>query len=78
VMAFAYTGLLGVYGAAIFTNRGSERTVLWALIAGFVTVLLLQPYLLGGTLGIKLGFAWQILIGTVVAFGVMMTKKGKN
>ena len=72
VMAFAYTGLLGVYGAAIFTTRGSERTVLWALVGGFVTVLLLQPYMLGGILGVKLGFAWQIVAGTIVAFGVMM------
>jgi len=73
VMAFAYTGLLGVYGAAIFTDRGSARTVPLALLGGFVTVLLLQPYVLGGVLGIKLGFAWQIVAGTVVAFGVMLS-----
>ncbi len=78
VMAFAYTGLLGVYGAAIFTYRGNARTVLWALIGGFVTVLLLQPYVLGGLLGIKLGFAWQIVVGTVVAFGVMMVGKSEE
>ncbi len=75
VMAFAYTGLLGVYGAAIFTQRGSAKTVPLALIGGFLTVLLLQPYVLGGMLGIKLGFAWQIVVGTAVAFGVMMTGK---
>jgi len=79
VMAFAYTGLLGVFGAAIFTNRGSETTVPLALLGGFITVLLLQPYVLGDTLGelldFKLGFAWQILIGTIVAFGIMMTGK---
>ena len=75
VMAFAYTGLLGVYGAAIFTDRGSARTVPLALLGGFVTVLLLQPYVLGGVLGIKLGFAWQIVAGTVVAFGVMIAGK---
>jgi len=78
VMAFAYTGLLGVYAAAIFTRRGNARTVLWALIGGFVTVLLLQPYVLGGVLGIKLGFAWQIVIGTLVAFGVMMVGKSEE
>ena len=61
VMAFAYTGLLGVFGAAIFTNRGNEKTVLYALIGGFMTVLLLQPYVLGAVLDFKLGFAWQIL-----------------
>jgi len=73
VMAFAYTGLLGVYGAAIFTKRGTAATVLFALIGGFITVLLLQPYILGAVFDFKLGFAWQILIGTAVAFGIMMT-----
>jgi len=76
VMAFAYTGLLGVFGAAIFTKRGNEKTVLYSLIGGFMTVLLLQPYVLGAILDFKLGFAWQILGGTMVAFGIMML--GKN
>jgi len=44
-----------------------------------MTVLLLQPYVLGdhlGTLlGFKVGFAWQILVGTAVAFGAMMMGK---
>ena len=64
VMAFAYTGLLGVYFSAIFTSRGSAKTVLWGLIGGFVTVLLLQPYIFG----ISLGFSWQIVLGTLVSF----------
>lgn len=82
VMAFAYTGLLGVYGAAIFTKRGNATTVPLALLGGFMTVLLLQPYVLGDSLGellgFKLGFAWQILAGTVVAFGIMMMGKSKT
>jgi len=76
VMAFAYSGLLGVYGAAIFTKRGSTATVPLALIGGFLTVLLLQPYVSGALFDFKLGFAWQILLGTVVAFGVMISVKG--
>jgi len=75
VMAFAYTGLLGVFGAAIFTKRGSAGTVPLALIGGFMTVLLLQPYILGAVFDFKLGFAWQILGGTLVAFGIMMMGK---
>lgn len=78
VMAFAYTGLLGVYGAAIFTKRGSALTVPLSLLGGFMTVLLLQPYVLGAVFDLKLGFAWQILIGTIVAFGIMMTKVENN
>lgn len=78
VMAFAYTGLLGVYGAAIFTKRGNATTVPMALIGGFLTVLLLQPYVLGETLGVTLGFAWQIFGGTLVAFGVMICGKSRE
>lgn len=68
VMSFAYTGLLGVYFAAIFTSRGNRTTVLMALVGGFVTVLALQPY----TFGITVGFAWQMLIGTAVSFFIML------
>ena len=78
VMAFAYTGLLGVFAAAIFTKRGNEKTVLFSLIGGFMTVLLLQPYILGAVLDFKLGFAWQILTGTIVAFGIMMLGKSED
>ncbi len=82
VMAFAYTGLLGIYAAAIFTQRGNATTVPLALAAGFMTVLGLQPYVLGDTLGawlgFTIGFAWQILAGTLVAFGVMMGGKGRK
>jgi len=71
VMAFAYASLLGVYGAGIFTNRGNETTVLWALIGGFVTVLLLQPYIFP----IKVDFSIQMIVGTIVSFGIMMMGK---
>jgi SSS family transporter len=71
VMAFAYTGLLGVYFSAIFTSRGNEKTVPYSLIGGFVTVLVLQPY----TFGISIGFSWQIVIGTIIAFIIMQSSK---
>ena len=69
IMAFAYTGLLGVFFSAIFTSRGSTKTVPFALVGGFLTVLFFQPY----TFGITIGFAWQITIGTLVAFAIMQT-----
>jgi Na+/proline symporter len=75
VMVFAYAGLLGVYGAALWTNRGDERSVRAALIAGFMTVLLLQPYITKSLFDLDVNFAMQIIIGTVVSFGVMMTRK---
>lgn len=71
IMAFAYTGLLGVYFSAIFTKRGSAKTVPFALAGGFLAVLALQPY----TFGISIGFSWQIVIGTLVAFFVMQVEK---
>ncbi len=67
VMAFAYTGLLGVYFSAIFTKRGNSTTVLLALVGGFLTVLALQPY----TFGLQLSFAVQMVSGTAVSFLVM-------
>ena len=73
VMAFAYTGLLGVYFAAIFTKRGSTTTVPLALAGGFFTVLALQPY----AFGISIGFSWQIVIGTLVSFLIMQLHKNQ-
>ncbi len=76
VMAFAYSGLLGVFFSAIFTKRGSSKTVGYALIGGFLTVLLLQPYILSIFIDLKIGFAWQIVTGTLVSFGIMMSAEG--
>jgi Na+/proline symporter len=74
VMSFAYSGLLGVFFSAIFTKRGTATLVPYSLAAGFFTVLALQPYIFG----IHIGFSWQLLIGTLVAFGVMQLKKEKK
>ena len=74
VMAFAYSGLLGVYFSAIFTKRGSQRSVLFGLIGGFMTVLLLQPYILSHITDFKLGFSWQLVIGTMVSFFIVQTQ----
>ncbi len=73
VMAFAYTGLLGVFFSAIFTKRGNAQTIIPALVGGFLTVLVLQPYVLGYLTTFKLGFAWQILLGTLVSFLIMQS-----
>ena len=67
VMVFAYAGLLGVYASALFTNRGNEKTVLYALVAGFVSVLAMQSYIFG----INIGFSYSLVIGSIVSFFVM-------
>jgi solute:Na+ symporter, SSS family len=79
VMAFAYSGLLGVYGVALFSTRGSSTSVIAAFVAGFVTVLAFQPFaidLLGLPLALKgVAFPWQLVLGTLVAAAVCAVGK---
>lgn len=77
VMVFAYSGLLGVYAVAVFTRRGATWSVIAALAAGFLTILLQQAYVvdsLGLPAGMKaLAFPFQLCIGTAVAFCVCLS-----
>ncbi len=79
VMVFAYSGLLGVYFTALFTNRGSSGSVIAALIAGFLVTLLGQGYiieLLSMPDGLKgYAFTWQLSIGTLISFTICMMGK---
>ena len=73
VMAFAYAPLLGVYAAAIFTTRGSEQSVPYALSGGFLMVLFSQPYVIGNIIdGFKMDFSVMMIAGTLVSFLIMM------
>lgn len=77
VMTFAYSGLLGVYFTAVFTTRGSSRSVIAALAAGFVAIALQQSYVVD-TLGLPaamkaLAFPWQLCVATLIAALVCMT-----
>jgi Na+/proline symporter len=78
VMVFAYAGLLGVFGVALFTDRGNETTVRVALIGGFLTVLLLQPAITKALWNFDINFSLQIIIGTIVSFGIMLMGKKEN
>lgn len=71
VMAYAYSGLLGVFASALFTKRGNAKLIPYALIVGFLTVISMQSY----TFGLNIGFAWQLVIGTILSFGVMQLGK---
>ena len=71
VMAFAYSGLLGVYFTAVFTKRGSSASVIAALAVGFLTILAFQGYVVD-SLGLPpvmktIAFPWQLCIGTIAA-----------
>lgn len=71
VMAFAYSGLLGVYGVALFTRRGNSASVIAAFVAGFLTVLAFQPFVIdavGLPLALKgVAFPWQLVLGSGIA-----------
>ncbi len=76
VMAFAYSGLLGVYATAIFTRRGSSRSVIAALLTGFLVILSFQGFMVDA-LGLPpamktIAFPWQLCIGTAIATCVCM------
>ena len=76
VMVFSYSGLLGVYFTALFTRRGSPRSVWLALLAGFLSTLFWQPYvqalLLPEHWQMNIGFTWQLCIGTLVSSTVCL------
>jgi len=79
VMVFSYSGLLGVYFTVIFTKRGSPRSVMLALVIGFLITLVQQSYIVD-VLGLpqswkQLAFSWQLCIGTSCAFLVCLLGK---
>ncbi|MBR1705565.1 MAG: sodium:solute symporter [Bacteroidales bacterium] len=84
VMCFSYAGMLGVFIVALYTRRGSTASVIAALVAGLLTVLLLQPYiltplsqaLLGRTLFIA--WPWWCPIGATVSILVCLAGKPKQ
>ncbi|PLK26484.1 sodium:solute symporter [Novosphingobium sp. TH158] len=81
VMSFAYSGLLGVYGVALFTQRGNSASVIAAFLAGFLTVLAFQPYVIDSLslpAAMKaIAFPWQLCAGTLVAAAVCAMGKAK-
>jgi Na+/proline symporter len=76
VMSFSYAGMLGVFLCAVLTKRGNVKSVIAALIVGFLIVLILQPYILGNwteaTMGTPIAIAWPwwTLIGGSISFGI--------
>ena len=74
VMSFAYSGMLGVFLAALLTRRGSVISVIAALISGVITIALLQPTVLTWWSGRMfyhpwhLANTWWMPIGTIVSF----------
>ena len=89
VMTFAYAGLLAVFLTALFTNRGSTRSVIASLLTGFITIALLQApiwklwtsALFGPTSSIatlELAFPWHMTIGTTLALIVCLLGNSRS
>jgi Na+/proline symporter len=75
-MAFAYSGMLGVFLTALLTKRGNNASVLAALVTGIVVTALLQksvyPVWTQWLTGKPRALAtfWWLPIGTVISFVV--------
>ncbi len=71
VMLFAYSGLVAVFLAALFTRRGNSASVIAALLVGFGTVVGMQYISWNDqTISQQLAYPWQMLLATSAAFGV--------
>lgn len=83
IMSFAYSGMLAVFLTALFTRRGNNKSVLAALVVGFVVVALFQKGVMQAWTGwvfkkpIALGTFWSMPIGMVLAFIVCVAGKPK-
>lgn len=81
VMVFSYSGLLGIYFTALFTKRGSPLSIVLALLVGFMTPVLMQPYIqtlyLPAHMQFDLGFTWQLVIGTFLSLMVCLSGKAQ-
>jgi solute:Na+ symporter, SSS family len=74
VMTFAFSGMLGVFLTGLLTRRGNSASVLAALVAGVITIALLQDGVLAwwtktifGT-PYRLAWPWWMPIGTAASF----------
>jgi SSS family solute:Na+ symporter len=76
VMAFAHAPLLGVFMAAILTRRGNTASVIAALVAGALAVLMLQPYMVQSWLDFKLAWPWWSVIVSPLSFVICILGKG--
>ena len=75
VMAFAYSGLVAVFLTVMLTNRGSNLSVIAALVVGFLIVLVMQKAVWTSITpqswhDLKIAFPWQMLLATLIAFAV--------
>ncbi len=88
VMTFAYSGLVGVFVAALLTRRGSTASVVASLAAGFLLVLAMERSVWVAILGddeplpkrldaiVSLAFAWKLTVAAAVSFAIAILPRG--
>jgi len=87
VMGIAYAGLIGVFFTALFTKRGSPRSVLIALIAGFAWMIATQSFVYNHfdflhTPRIEyfydIHFTWKLTLGVILTTTICMLGNRPN
>ncbi len=81
VLTFAYSGLFGVFMAAILTKRGNETSAVRSLWAGALVVLSFQPYIMPYWSKLLFGHAleiawpWWFFFAGLISFLVCVSGK---
>lgn len=87
VMGFAYAGLIGVFFTAIFTKRGSSRSVIAALLVGFLWMLITQPFIYNSfdwmdspsaDYFYSIHFTWKLTFGVMLSTAVCLMGNKAN
>jgi len=87
IMTFAYAGLIGVFFTALFTKRGSTRSVIAALIAGFLWMIATQSFVYNRfeylhTPRIEyfysIHFTWKLTLGVILTTTICMLGNRPN
>ena len=81
VMGIAYAGLIGVFFTALFTKRGSTRSVIAALLVGFIWMIGTQNFVYTGIPQLQrpnieafyaIHFTWKLTIGVIFTTSICM------
>ncbi len=84
IMAFAYTGMLGVFLTALLTRRGNNTSVLLALAVGVIVTALMQDSIYTWWTGKlfttphHISNFWAMTVGTPISFAVCCAGAAKK
>ncbi|MDF1809772.1 MAG: sodium:solute symporter [Phycisphaerales bacterium] len=81
VMGIAYAGLIGVFFTALFTKRGSNKSVITALVFGFVWMIVTQGFVYNQLEFLhnssieyfySIHFTWKLTLGVIMTTTISM------